>query len=216
MDILLYGSQQVSLPELEIPHPRLLERVFSLAPLADLAPDLRPPGWKLSVRGQLETLDRSGVSLFPAALLNLKVLPAGATGGSAMVNLPAEVGLALGKTGPAPVRCRINNIEFRTTISPTGIGTHTMVLNQQLRREASFKPGDDVLLRLELDSEPRVVEVPVDVQAALQARPAAEARFAKLSFSHKKEYMDYIDSAKSPETRTRRLGQLLAKLTKNE
>jgi 2-amino-4-hydroxy-6-hydroxymethyldihydropteridine diphosphokinase len=143
MDILLYGSQQVSLPELEIPHPRLLERVFALAPLADLAPDLRPPGWKLSVRGQLESLDRSGVSLFPAALLNLKVLPAGATGGSAMVNLPAEVGLALGKTGSAPVRCRINNIEFRTTISPTGIGTHTMVLNQQLRREAGFKAGDD-------------------------------------------------------------------------
>jgi 2-amino-4-hydroxy-6-hydroxymethyldihydropteridine diphosphokinase len=216
MDILLYGSQQVSLPELEIPHPRLLERVFALAPLADLAPDLRPPGWKLSVRGQLESLDRSGVSLFPAALLNLKVLPAGATGGSAMVNLPAEVGLALGKTGSAPVRCRINNIEFRTTISPTGIGTHTMVLNQQLRREAGFKAGDDVLLRLELDSEPRVVEIPADVQAALQAYPAAEARFARLSFSHKKEYMDYIESAKAPETRARRIAQLLAKLNKNE
>jgi uncharacterized protein YdeI (YjbR/CyaY-like superfamily) len=37
-----------------------------------------------------------------------------------------------------------------------------------------------------------------------------------LSFSHKKEYMDYIDSAKSPETRARRIAQLLAKLNKNE
>jgi len=216
MDILLYGSQQVSLPELEVPHPHLAERAFVLAPLADLAPDLRPAGWKQTIREQLETLDRSGVTLFPAALLNLKVLPAGSTGSSAMVNLPTEVGQALGKIGPAPVRCRINNVEFRTTISSTGLGTHYMVLNQQLRREAGFKVGDDVLLRLELDSEPRVVEVPADVQAALQASPAAAARFTKLSFSHKKEYMDYIESSKTPETRARRLGQLLAKLNKND
>ena len=216
MDILLYGSQPFSLPQLEIPHPRLAERAFVLAPLADLAPALRPPGWKLTVREQLESLERSGVRLFPAALLNLKVLPAGATGSSAMVELPAEVGQALGKTGAMPVRCRINNIEFRTSISPTGIGTHTMVLNQQLRREAGFKAGDDVLLRLELDDEPRVVEIPADVQAALKASPAVLTRFSKLSYSHKKEYMDYIESSKTPQTRARRIAQLLAKLNKNE
>ena len=44
MDILLYDDLVLSLPGLEIPHPRLAERAFVLVPLADLAPDLCYPG----------------------------------------------------------------------------------------------------------------------------------------------------------------------------
>ena len=36
---------------LEVPHPSASERLFVLAPLADLAPDLEPPGWGMSVAG---------------------------------------------------------------------------------------------------------------------------------------------------------------------
>ncbi len=43
-DILFYGDQQISLPELEIPHPRWRERLFVLAPLADLVDILQVPG----------------------------------------------------------------------------------------------------------------------------------------------------------------------------
>ena len=40
LDLLIYGEAQVKLPGLEIPHPRLRERAFVLAPLAEIAPDL--------------------------------------------------------------------------------------------------------------------------------------------------------------------------------
>ena len=43
IDIVLYGSAIVRTPALEIPHPRFRERRFVLAPLAELAPDLRDP-----------------------------------------------------------------------------------------------------------------------------------------------------------------------------
>lgn len=43
LDILLYGDLHFVEPELVIPHPRLDERNFVLAPLHDLAPDLALP-----------------------------------------------------------------------------------------------------------------------------------------------------------------------------
>jgi 2-amino-4-hydroxy-6-hydroxymethyldihydropteridine diphosphokinase len=54
IDILLYGKAVVRAPRLEIPHPRMHERRFVLAPLADLAPDLRHPVTRKSVRQLLE------------------------------------------------------------------------------------------------------------------------------------------------------------------
>jgi 2-amino-4-hydroxy-6-hydroxymethyldihydropteridine diphosphokinase len=44
LDVLLYGDAQVSEPGLEVPHPRLAERMFVLEPLAELAPGLDVPG----------------------------------------------------------------------------------------------------------------------------------------------------------------------------
>ncbi len=44
LDLLLYGSEKSDLPALQLPHPRLHERLFVLVPLAELAPDLVVPG----------------------------------------------------------------------------------------------------------------------------------------------------------------------------
>ena len=43
LDILLYGDQSVDTAFLTIPHPRMMERAFVMAPLAEIAPDLRLP-----------------------------------------------------------------------------------------------------------------------------------------------------------------------------
>ena len=43
IDILLYGSEIVRTGKVEIPHPRMAERKFVLAPLAEIAPDVRHP-----------------------------------------------------------------------------------------------------------------------------------------------------------------------------
>ena len=53
IDILLYGTAVIRTPRLEIPHPRMHERRFVLAPLADLSPDLRHPGTRKTVRQML-------------------------------------------------------------------------------------------------------------------------------------------------------------------
>jgi 2-amino-4-hydroxy-6-hydroxymethyldihydropteridine diphosphokinase len=45
LDILVYGAQTIDLPELQVPHPRVHLRGFVLAPLAEIAPDLKHPSW---------------------------------------------------------------------------------------------------------------------------------------------------------------------------
>lgn len=46
LDILLYGLETIDAPELQVPHPRMLDRKFVLVPLAEIAPTLRHPTWK--------------------------------------------------------------------------------------------------------------------------------------------------------------------------
>ena len=53
IDILLFGEAIISTPDLEVPHPRMLERRFVLEPLAELAPDLRHPATGRTMRESL-------------------------------------------------------------------------------------------------------------------------------------------------------------------
>ncbi len=53
LDILLYGDLTVDAAGLQVPHPRMTERRFVLEPLAELAPDLRHPGSRHTVREML-------------------------------------------------------------------------------------------------------------------------------------------------------------------
>jgi uncharacterized protein YdeI (YjbR/CyaY-like superfamily) len=64
---------------------------------------------------------------------------------------------------------------------------------------------DRVRVTMELDTEPRTVRVPPDLRAALREDADARASFAKLSYTHRREYVDWIEEAKRPETRARRV-----------
>ena len=53
---------------------------------------------------------------------------------------------------------------------------------------------------MELDTEPRTVVVPDDLRGCAADVPAARAAFAKLSYSHQREYVQWIEQAKRAET----------------
>jgi 2-amino-4-hydroxy-6-hydroxymethyldihydropteridine diphosphokinase len=62
LDILLYGDETISQNELQVPHPRMLQRRFVLVPLAEIAPQLQHPGWSGTAQEMLaQTTDRSAV-----------------------------------------------------------------------------------------------------------------------------------------------------------
>lgn len=65
IDILLYGDETIDTPELQVPHPRMLQRKFVLVPLAEIAPNLKHPSWSGTAAEMLrKTSDVSTVRKF--------------------------------------------------------------------------------------------------------------------------------------------------------
>ena len=120
--------------------------------------------------------------------------------------LPEEVVAALGAGKRPAVRAVVHGYAHRTRIAVYS-NRYYLAFRREAREAAGLMPGEAVDLTLELDEEPREVALPVDVAAALAADPDARARFEALSFTHRKEYVEWIQSAKRADTRQRRLAQ---------
>ena len=78
-------------------------------------------------------------------------------------------------------------------------------VNKANRAAAGVDVGDTFDVVVALDKEPRVVEVPADLAAALADDARRRPRFDGLSFTHRREYVEWIAEAKRPETRARRV-----------
>jgi uncharacterized protein YdeI (YjbR/CyaY-like superfamily) len=73
-------------------------------------------------------------------------------------------------------------------------------------------PGDKVTVVLEPDTAPRTVDVPADLKKALKTNPRAQASWDRYSYTHRKEFANWITEAKKPETRARRLEKAIEML----
>ncbi|GAP15403.1 2-amino-4-hydroxy-6-hydroxymethyldihydropteridine diphosphokinase [Longilinea arvoryzae] len=211
LDILFYGRQVVELENLSIPHPRLPERAFVLVPLAAVAPDLRHPVLHKTISELLAAVDASEIQPFEAVVYAPKIEPAGPAGGSALIHLPPFSPAALGK-GRKPVSANLNGYVFRSSVFPENRVRQYLVINAQMRSAASLAQGQVIAASLVPDREPRSVSLPADLVQALAAESAAQARFSALALSHQREYVNWIEAAKRPETRARRIAETLHKL----
>ena len=139
-----------------------------------------------------------------------------ARGPAAAVILDDEQLEAIGQ-GPKrfPVRATINGYTWRTTVTPMR-GENLLGLNREVRSGAGVEAGDEVEVLIELDTEPREVEVPAALATALAQDPVAKEAFEAMSFTHRKEYARWIDGAKRDETRDGRVAQALERLREHK
>ena len=133
-----------------------------------------------------------------------------ARGQGAVVVVPFDVREAYGQARP-PVRGKINGHPFRTTVAVYG-GVPYLGFRRELREAAGVELGDTVEIELERDDEPRVVETPPDLAAALAAEADAQEAWERLSYTHRREHVEAIEEAKREETRRRRVESTLAAL----
>jgi Bacteriocin-protection, YdeI or OmpD-Associated/Domain of unknown function (DUF1905) len=128
--------------------------------------------------------------------------------------VPFDLGEAFGRARP-PVKVTIRNHTWRTT---PGVyeGVGYVVVNRGVKAATDVDAGDRVRVRMELDTEPRKVQLPADLRGALARVPEAKAAFANLSFTHQREYVEWVEEAKRPETPARRITATVDRVSSGE
>ena len=104
----------------------------------------------------------------------------------------------------APVKVTVNGYSYRSTIAAMG-GPPCIPLRKSNREAAGLEGNETINVRLDLDTDVRDVVPPTDFVKALKAAAPAWDRYQEMSFTHRREHVEAIVSAKKPETRTRRI-----------
>jgi hypothetical protein len=131
----------------------------------------------------------------------------GPKGAWTILPIPFDVKAAFGTKARVPVTGTMNGFPFRNSLMPEGNGSHRMMVSKELLAGAKAAAGDLVKVALAVDKAERVLEVPPDLQQALQGDKQAAANFEAMASSHKKEYVEWIAGAKKAETRTARIAR---------
>lgn len=135
----------------------------------------------------------------------------------AYFNVPFDVKEVFGTRARVPVRGTINGFAYRSSIFPMGKGgCHMMVVNREIRDGTGVEVGDTVEVVMERDTAPRTVTVPPELKKVLARDKQAQARFDKLSYTHRKEYVRWVTEAKRPETRAQRLAKVVPMLLRGQ
>lgn len=122
------------------------------------------------------------------------------------IQVPAEVIEALGSGKRPAVKVTINGYTYRSTVAVLG-GRYMVGVSAEHRAGAGVAGGDEVNVDIDLDTAPREVRVPTDFAAALDAAPEARRTFDGLSFSNKSWHVLQVESARTDETRQRRIAK---------
>jgi len=127
------------------------------------------------------------------------------------IRVPPEVVEALGSGKKPAARVTINGYTYRSTVAVYG-GEFMLPVSAEVRERAGVAAGDEIEVAVELDTEPRVVEVPDDLAAALATDAEAQQFFEGLSYSNKRRIVLSINDAKTLETRQRRITRTIEDL----
>jgi len=126
---------------------------------------------------------------------------------------PFDVKEEFGTRGRVPIKGTINGHPYRSSLANMGGGRHFMPVRKSLQLAAGIKAGDTVEWVVERDTEERTVEVPERLADEFKNNKAAREIWERLSYTHQREYAEWITGAKKDETRQRRIASAIEMLT---
>jgi len=116
--------------------------------------------------------------------------------------VPFDVEKTFGKKR-VKIKALLDNVEYRGLLTPM-CGIYRVMMNKTIRDKVGKTIGDTVHISVEEDKEERIVIVPDDLMDAMEVG-GVKSFFDALSFTHKKEYVQWIVEAKKEETRSNRI-----------
>lgn len=134
-------------------------------------------------------------------------------GGGAFVEFPHDVEKLYGVKGRVPVKVTFDGIPYRGSMVKMGSERHLLLILKEIRERLGKDRGDTLLVTVDLDDAPRVVELAPDVESAYK-RAGVLKNFRSMSYSHQREYALWIEEAKQSETRRRRIEKSTGELQK--
>jgi hypothetical protein len=138
-----------------------------------------------------------------------------AGGGGAFVEVPFDVEKEFGSKRPK-VKAMIGGVPYRGILTRMGTERHLLIVLKDIREQIGKTFGDEVTIIVEPDTEPRVIEVPAELKKEFRNDKDAPAFFEKLSYTHQREYVMWINEAKREETRQNRIAKTIEMLKKGE
>jgi len=138
-----------------------------------------------------------------------------AGGGGAFVEVPFDVEEAFGSKRPK-IKAMIEGVPYRGILTRMGTEHHLLIILKEIREKIGKTFGDEVGITVEPDVEPRVIEVPAELKKAFKTEKEAKALFEKLSYTHQREYVMWINEAKREETRQNRIVKTIGMLRKGQ
>jgi len=105
----------------------------------------------------------------------------------------------------------LNKYSYRSAISKMG-DKFLISLSAENRKNANVKGGDNLEIQLELDTAPRTVDIPIELQKVFNKNKMAKENFDKLAPSKKKALIISITDAKTQQTKLRRIEKTIESL----
>lgn len=125
--------------------------------------------------------------------------------------VPFDLEETYGTKGRLNVIITLDGHGFQGTLLPSKHG-HYIVYNQFMKAACKKEMGDSIHIVMEPDLEPRMIEIPDDLQGILATDHVVFEEYEKLPDYMKREEVNKIQSAKKPETRQNRIQKLIEKL----
>jgi hypothetical protein len=135
-------------------------------------------------------------------------------GGGAYVFFPFDVEREFGTKGKVPVEGAFDNVPYKGSIFRYGFPQHLLGLDKAIREKINKGPGDSVEVVLWKDDAERRLEVPPEFEKRMEKEKLLPF-FEALSYTHRKEYVQWITEAKKEETRRARFEKAIELLKKN-
>jgi hypothetical protein len=124
---------------------------------------------------------------------------------AAFVEFPFSTEDLFGKKGQVKIKAIFDNkVEYRGSLAKMKSDCHILGLTQEVRKQLGKTFGDEIVVSLIEDQEERIVEIANDIAVVFNENPDAKNLFDKMSYTHRKEYIRWIEEAKKPETRETR------------